>query len=146
MNEISKEQLLYMKRTRQHKQFVLFFQLFLFIFFIILWEITSRAGIINAFIFSSPSRMLASGKELLLNGQLLKHLGITLAETFASFFLVTAVSLFTAILLWWNNTLSEILEQLAGAYLRKVLLDRRMQSQQFHIDASVFVHIRDFFR
>ena len=33
MNEISKEQLLYMKRTRQHKQFVLFFQLFLFIFF-----------------------------------------------------------------------------------------------------------------
>lgn len=24
MNEISKEQLLYMKRTRQHKQFVLF--------------------------------------------------------------------------------------------------------------------------
>lgn len=110
MNEISKEQLLYMKRTRQHKQFVLFFQLFLFIFFIILWEITSRAGIINAFIFSSPSRMLASGKELLLNSQLLKHLGITLAETFASFFLVTAVSLFTAILLWWNNTLSEILE------------------------------------
>ena len=62
MNEISKEQLLYMKRTRQYKQFVLFFQLFLFIFFIILWEITSRAGIINAFIFSIPSRMLASGK------------------------------------------------------------------------------------
>ena len=54
--------------------------------------------------------MLASGKELLLNGQLLKHLGITLAETFASFFLVTAVSPVTAILLWWNNTLSEILE------------------------------------
>lgn len=110
MNELSKEQLLYMKRTRQHKQLVLFFQLFLFVFFIILWEITSRAGIINAFIFSSPSRMLASGRELLLNGQLLKHLGITLAETFASFFLVAAASLLTAILLWWNNTLSEILE------------------------------------
>lgn len=110
MNEISKEQLLYMKRTRQHKQLVLFFQLFLFAFFIILWEITSRTVIINAFIFSSPSRMLASGRELLLNGQLLNHLGITLTETFASFFLVAAVSLLTAILLWWNNTLSEILE------------------------------------
>lgn len=110
MNELSKEQLLYMKRTRQHKQLVLFFQLFLFVFFIILWEITSRTGIINAFIFSSPSRMLASGRELLLSGQLLKHLAITLAETFASFFLVAAVSLLTAILLWWNNTLSEILE------------------------------------
>nr|WP_296191226.1 ABC transporter permease [uncultured Anaerobutyricum sp.] len=110
MNKISKEQLLYMKRTRQHRQLVLFFQLFLFIFFIILWEITSRTGIINAFIFSSPSRMLSSGFGLLLSGQLLKHLGITLLETFVSFFLVAAISLLTAILLWWNNTLSEILE------------------------------------
>lgn len=110
MNKISKEQLLYMKRTRQHRQLVLFFQLFLFIFFIILWEITSRTGIINAFIFSSPSRMLSSGFGLLLSGQLLKHLGITLLETFVSFFLVATISLLTAILLWWNNTLSEILE------------------------------------
>ena len=151
MNEISKEQLLYMKRTRQHKQFVLFFQLFLFIFFIILWEITSRAGIINAFIFSSPSRMLASGKELLLNGQLLKHLGITLAETFASFFLVTAVSLFTAILLWWNNTLSEILvchlKQPAkiryGSYLY------RMAWQQYennYCNSDIRCHIRKYLK
>ena len=66
MNEISKEQLLYMKRTRQHKQFVLFFQLFLFIFFIILWEITSRAGIINAFIFSSPQECLLLAKNFFL--------------------------------------------------------------------------------
>ena len=146
MNEISKEQLLYMKRTRQHKQFVLFFQLFLFIFFIILWEITSRAGIINAFIFSSPSRMLASGKELLLNGQLLKHLGITLAETFASFFLVTAVSLFTAILLWWNNTLSEILEPAKiryGSYLY------RMAWQQYennYCNSNIRCHIRKYLK
>lgn len=142
------------KRTRQHKQFVLFFQLFLFIFFIILWEITSRAGIINAFIFSSPSRMLASGKELLLNGQLLKHLGITLAETFASFFLVTAVSLFTAILLWWNNTLSEILEpyfvilnslpkSCYGSYLY------RMAWQQYennYCNSDIRCHIRKYLK
>ena len=47
MNEISKEQLLYMKRTRQHKQFVLFFQLFLFIFFIILWEMRSSLAALH---------------------------------------------------------------------------------------------------
>ena len=154
MNEISKEQLLYMKRTRQHKQFVLFFQLFLFIFFIILWEITSRAGIINAFIFSSPSRMLASGKELLLNGQLLKHLGITLAETFASFFLVTAVSLFTAILLWWNNTLSEILEPYfvilkQPAKIRYGSYLYRMAWQQYennYCNSDIRCHIRKYLK
>ena len=154
MNEISKEQLLYMKRTRQHKQFVLFFQLFLFIFFIILWEITSRAGIINAFIFSSPSRMLASGKELLLNGQLLKHLGITLAETFASFFLVIAVSLFTAILLWWNNTLSEILEPYfchlkQPAKIRYGSYLYRMAWQQYennYCNSNIRCHIRKYLK
>lgn len=110
MSKISQEQLLYIKRTRQHKQLVLFFQLSLFVLFIVLWEVASRTGLINTFIFSSPSRMLASGRELLLTGQLLKHLGVTLAETFASFFLVATVSLLVAVLLWWNTTLSEILE------------------------------------
>lgn len=41
---------------------------------------------------------------------LLKHIGITLAETFGSFFLVASISLLIAILLWWNTTLSEIFE------------------------------------
>ena len=99
-----------MKKTRQHKHLVLFFQIFIFVFFIILWEIASHNGIINAFIFSSPSRMLLACQELFLTGDLLKHIGITLAETFGSFFLVASISLLIAILLWWNTTLSEIFE------------------------------------
>ena len=79
-------------------------------FFIILWEISSHNGIINAFIFSSPSQMLLACQELFLTGDLLKHIGITLAETFGSFFLVASISLLIAILLWWNTTLSEIFE------------------------------------
>lgn len=73
-------------------------------------EISSHNGIINAFIFSSPSRMLLACQELFLTGDLLKHIGITLAETFGSFFLVASISLLVAILLWWNTTLSEIFE------------------------------------
>lgn len=110
ISKLSKEQVLYIKRTRQHKKLVLFFQFFLFVFFLVLWEFTSRTGIINTFIFSSPSRMVLSGRELFLTGGLLKHIGITLAETFGSFFLVASVSLLIAILLWRNTTLSEILE------------------------------------
>lgn len=109
-NNLSKEQQFYIKKTRHHKHLVLFFQIFIFAFFIILWEISSHNGIINTFIFSSPSRMLLACQELFLTGDLLKHIGITLAETFGSFFLVASISLLIAILLWWNTTLSEIFE------------------------------------
>ena len=54
--------------------------------------------------------MLLACQELFLTGDLLKHIGITLAETFGSFFLVASISLLVAILLWWNTTLSEIFE------------------------------------
>ena len=109
-NNLSKEQQFYIKKARHHKHLVLFFQIFIFVFFIILWEISSHNGIINTFIFSSPSRMLLACQELFLTGDLLKHIGITLAETFGSFFLVASISLLIAILLWWNTTLSEIFE------------------------------------
>lgn len=41
-NNLSKEQQFYIKKTRHHKHLVLFFQIFIFVFFIILWEISSH--------------------------------------------------------------------------------------------------------
>lgn len=111
MNEsYSPEQLLYLKKMRQHKHRVLAAQILLLVCFLLLWEITARYGILNAFIFSSPSGIIKSGRELFASGDLLTHIGITLAETFASFFLVVAFSLLIAIALWWNHHLSEVLE------------------------------------
>lgn len=107
---ISPAQELYIKKLKQHRRIVLFLQIFFLIFFIAAWEICSRFGWINSFIFSSPSRMIQSGIELFKDGQLLLHIGITLAETFGSFFLVAVFTILIAILLWWNHTCSEILE------------------------------------
>ncbi|MCI6858524.1 MAG: ABC transporter permease [Eubacterium sp.] len=108
--KLSAAQIQYLKKTRQHKNFVLFFQIFLLIFLIFLWEIAAKTGQINSFIFSSPSRMVLCAKDLFINGHLFTHIAITLSETFAGFFLVSAISLLTAILLWWNRTLCEITE------------------------------------
>ena len=69
-----------------------------------------EAGYINAFIFSSPSRIITCRADLLRNGVLLRHISITLSETFLSFFLVSGISLLFAVILWWNRTLCEILE------------------------------------
>lgn len=106
----SEAQALYMRKIKQHRHMVLFIQVFLLLFIIAAWEVAADAGWLNAFIFSSPSRMLKSAVELYHDGSLLRHIGITLAETFGSFLLVVIFTILIAILLWWNQTFSEILE------------------------------------
>ena len=44
------------------------------------------------------------------DGSLWYHTGITLAETFVSFLLILVLGTGTAVLLWWNKTLSGIFE------------------------------------
>ena len=107
---VSPAQALYIKKIKQHHQMVLFIQIFLLVFIIALWEIAADAGWINAFIFSSPSRMLTSAAELYWEGSLMLHIGITLAETFGSFVLVALLTILLSVLLWWNQTFSEVLE------------------------------------
>lgn len=108
--EFHPEQALYLKKIKQHHSRVLSVQILLLLFIIVIWEMAARTGLLNTFIFSSPSGIAACAGELLSDGQLLSHIGITLAETFVSFLLVAGISLLLAVILWWNHTLSEILE------------------------------------
>jgi len=106
----SPEQLLFLKKHKRHLMLVHCSRAMFLILWLLLWEISARAGYINAFIFSSPSRIVTCGAGLLKSGILARHMAITLSETFLSFFLVSGISLFFAVLLWWNRTLCEILE------------------------------------
>lgn len=78
--------------------------------FLIIWEFLSSREIINPFIFSSPSRIVSTFWEMILNRSIFPHIGITLAETLISFVLVFIISLSGAILLWWSRTLSAVAE------------------------------------
>ena len=104
------EHLRFLKKFRRRRQMVVFLRILILFLFLLQWEICADTGVVDSFIFSSPSQMLLACQELFLTGDLLKHIGITLAETFGSFFLVASISLLIAILLWWNTTLSEIFE------------------------------------
>lgn len=44
------------------------------------------------------------------DGSLFYHIGITLLETMGSFLLITAISLFAAMVLWWMPMLAKVLE------------------------------------
>lgn len=110
MSNLSAAQLNYLKKQKFHHSFVLFSRIFIFIFFLIIWEITSDLGIIDSFIFSSPSKITRCFWNMVLDKSIFLHIGITLYETIVSFILVILISLLIAILLWFSQKLSEILD------------------------------------
>lgn len=89
---------------------VIYIRVLILIVFFALWEFSARAGILDAFIFSSPTRILSCMLQMTSDGSLFYHTGITIAETIISFLLVTGIGLLVAILLWTKQSLSEILE------------------------------------
>ena len=100
----------YLRHYHFHKLLVIFFRIFLLTGFLFLWEFCASHQIIDSFIFSSPSKIMNVLLLMISDHSIFLHLGVTLYETFVSFFLVIFVSILFAILLWYSNNLSEILE------------------------------------
>ena len=108
--EISSAQAKYLREVQQEKRFVKLWQWVIMVLFIGLWEVGARTGFINAFVFSSPSRVLETIISMSKDGSLWYHTGITLAETFLSFFLILLLGVGIAVLLWWNTRLAGVFE------------------------------------
>ena len=110
MNDVSNEQRKFLKSKRKHKRIVGISRILILCLFLFLWEYTANIGILDSFIFSSPSRISLCFFELLSDGTILRHIRITLYETLVSFLLVIVISIAAAILLWLSPKLSEILD------------------------------------
>lgn len=100
----------YISNHQKRKRFVMALRILILVSFFAAWEISTRVGLMDAFIFSSPSRILTCMIDMLSDGSLFYHTGITVGETIISFILVTVIGIVVAILLWMNQSLSEILE------------------------------------
>lgn len=74
------------------------------------WELAARRQWIDTFFFSSPVGIMSYLYQMFLDHSFFTHTGITLAETIASFLLVTLLSLLAATLLWYVHGLAEVLE------------------------------------
>lgn len=96
----------YLKRNRR----IRFYQIIIFIFFIVFWEISTYFGLVDPFVFSSPSRVVKTIFDMSADGMLFYHIGITLIETLLSFALVNLIGLVVAVILWWNDSISKVLE------------------------------------
>lgn len=110
LENISEDQLNFLKEVKKFRIKVRFLQILGILLFLGLWQLLSSTEIINPFIFSSPSRILTAFQKMITDGSLFPHIGMTLTETFLSFFLVLFFSISGAILLWWNKTVSAVFE------------------------------------
>ena len=89
---------------------ITFARIFIFLLFLLIWEMSARLHVIDAFIFSSPSRVYKMFVSMAMDHSIFLHMGVTLAETLISFLLVFLFSLLTAVLLWLFHSLSRVLE------------------------------------
>lgn len=110
MNDLSKEQQKYLLCLQKHKRIVRISRILILFSFLFLWEFTANVGIIDSFIFSSPSKIAVCFWNMVLDKSIFLHIGITLYETIISFFLVIAISILVAVALWFSTRLSEILD------------------------------------
>lgn len=110
INLASDNQIRFVKKHKQHHFLIHVYRILILIAFLSLWEFAAQKGFIDAFFFSSPSRIKACAFDLFFSQNLLVHTGITLFETLISFVLVVGISLLCATLLWYFGTLSEIAE------------------------------------
>ena len=110
MNELSQGQKAYLQQHRKHLRIVRISRILILLSFLFVWEFTANVGIIDSFIFSSPSKIALCFWGMVLDHSIFLHTGITLYETILSFLLVTAIGILVAVALWFSPKLSEILD------------------------------------
>jgi NitT/TauT family transport system permease protein len=106
----AKKQKLCIRKYKQTKIIILFSQLFLTLILIIGWEVLSQKGIINSFIYSSPSKIIMTIRSLIETHNLWPHILTTLYEVLIAFMLGTILGFIISIIFYIYPIISKILD------------------------------------
>lgn len=104
----SEEHQNYLKQIKCDRIKIVCWQAGLLLFFILLWQVAADKKWINDFITSSPSKIAQTISSLAAQGQLFRHLFITLAESTAGFILGMFFGTAISVLLWWFPTTAKV--------------------------------------
>ncbi|MBU3156093.1 ABC transporter permease [Clostridium estertheticum] len=106
----SHEQKKYIKDVKRRKHIIIFTRIIILIIFFSLWEIAGRLNWIDSFLTSTPSKMFTSFMQVYNEGTLLTHISVTCFETITGFLLGTILGALIAVLLWWSDFVSKVLD------------------------------------
>jgi len=107
LSEAHKE---YLRARRRRQAAVTATQVLLVVLVVVLWEVGARAGWLNPFIVSQPSRIWDQLVRMAAAGDLWVHLGATVWRTLAGFGLATVLGLVVASFLWWSPFWARVLD------------------------------------
>lgn len=106
----SEERIAYLQARKRRLTAIHVLRISLLVFFLAFWELSARLGWVDAFVVSSPTRVMATLRKLYASGDLWLHLGTSTLETVVGFTLGTVLGTLIAIGLWWSDFVSRILE------------------------------------
>ena len=107
---ISLERKLYLKRIKKDKLIINFFRAFIFISFIVIWELLSKFNLIDTFMFSSPTSIIKTIINLYNENNLFIHIFTTLYEIIISFILGSIIGFIISSILYLFDRLDKILD------------------------------------
>lgn len=100
----------YLRKEKRNKIKIVLFQILLISTILILWEIFVNIGLLSAFIYSSPTRIINTILELIHNNNFFIHIYTTLIEVFISFILGISLGFIIALILYEFKTLAKVLD------------------------------------
>lgn len=106
----SQAHLAYLGRVKRYRQLILVARVAVLVAIVFLWELSARMGWVDTFAVSSPSRVMTTLYRMALDGSLYYHTWITVWETTIGFTVGTLSGAAIAIILWWSNTLSKVMD------------------------------------
>ncbi len=110
MKTYSKEHLEYLKKKKRKKILIYITQISIILFLLIIWELLSKFGIINTFLFSSPSSIIKTIKTLIISNNFLHHVLTTLYEILISTFISFIIGFILASIIWSNEFLRKVFD------------------------------------
>lgn len=110
MIEESSEHRKYIKAMKKNNIMVFLMRMLILIGIFVLWEVAGDLKWIDPFLISTPSRAFKSLIKIYQEGTLFRHIGITCMETVLGFTIGTVLGTGIAILLWWSDFVSRVLD------------------------------------
>ena len=107
MNLIHQE---YIKKIKKEKNTILFFQIFIILFIVFIWDLLAYLNIIDTFIFSSPKQIFALMLTYMKTNELLRHAFVSSYEVLIGLFIGTILGIFIALILYEYPKASKILQ------------------------------------
>ncbi len=109
-NKYSKEHIDFLQNIKRKKKIILFTQIAILVAFFAIWELAAHYKLIDTFLTSYPSEMWRLFLKLVKDGSLFKHIGVSVFETVIGFISGTLIGTLIAIILWWSDFLSKVLD------------------------------------